>query len=49
MFTSYITEGDGIRRAAQERTSVRYINIANARKQAAQVQAVTLEFLKKCR
>ncbi len=45
MFDNYITEGDGIRRAAQNRTSVRSIMIANAHKQTAQVNAITLEFL----
>lgn len=48
VFEHYITEGDGIRRAAQNRTSVRYINIANARKQTAQIDNVTAEFLIKC-
>ncbi|MCK2054789.1 ParA family protein [Methylobacterium sp. 37f] len=48
MFQHYITEGDGIRRAAQNRTSVRNIGMANARKQTAQVDAITVEFLAKC-
>lgn len=48
MFKNYITEGDGIRRAAQNRTSVRWINIANAHKQTAQVNAIATEFLAKC-
>jgi chromosome partitioning protein len=48
IFDNYVTEGDGIRRAAQNRTSVRSINIANATKQAYQFEAVTNEFLGKC-
>jgi chromosome partitioning protein len=48
MFTNYVTEGDGIRRAAQNRTSVRNIGIANARKQAEQLKLITSEFLVKC-
>lgn len=48
MFDEYVTEGDGIRRAAQNRTSVRYINIANARKQTGQINAISDEFLRKC-
>lgn len=48
MFDEYVTEGDGIRRAAQERTSVRYINIANAKKQTIQINAISDEFLRKC-
>jgi len=48
IFTAYVTEGDGIRRAAQNRTSVRYINIANAHKQTQQLNAVTNEFIGKC-
>jgi chromosome partitioning protein len=48
MFENYVTEVDGIRRAAQSRTSVREINIANARKQRAQFDAIASEFLRKC-
>ena len=48
VFDNYITEGDGIRRAAQNRTSVRTINIANAQRQTAQIDAITKEFLAKC-
>jgi chromosome partitioning protein len=48
IFANYVTEGDGIRRAAQNRTSVRNISIANARKQAAQLDAITDEFLVRC-
>jgi chromosome partitioning protein len=48
IFDNYLTEGDGIRRAAQNRTSVRNISIANARKQTAQFDAMAVEFLRKC-
>lgn len=48
MFRNYVTEGDGLRRAAQNRTSVGNINIQNAKKQAAQLVAITNEFLTKC-
>ena len=48
VFENYITEGDGIRRAAQNRASVRSINIPNAQRQTAQIDAITTEFLAKC-
>lgn len=48
MFENYLTEGDGIRRAAQNRTSVRSISIANALKQTGQIDAITTEFIGKC-
>jgi chromosome partitioning protein len=48
MFENYVTEGDGIRNAAQNRTSVRYVNMPNARKQTAQIDAIAHEFLMKC-
>jgi len=48
VFDHYVTEGDGIRRAAQNRTSVRYVSGANASKQATQFDDVTAEFLQKC-
>lgn len=48
VFKYYVTEGDGIRRAAQNRTSVRYISIANARKQTEQFDDITDEFLTRC-
>jgi chromosome partitioning protein len=48
IFEHYVTEGDGIRRAAQNRTSVRFITGANAQKQTAQLDDVTAEFLAKC-
>lgn len=48
MFDNYVTEGDGLRRAAQNRTSVSNINIQNAKKQTGQLVAITNEFLVKC-
>jgi chromosome partitioning protein len=48
MFDNYVTEGDGIRRAALNRTSVRWINTNNAHKQAAQIEAISDEFISKC-
>lgn len=48
VFENYITEGDGIRRAAQNRTSVRFISGTNANKQTAQINDLTAEFLTKC-
>jgi chromosome partitioning protein len=48
IFDNYVTEGDGVRRAAQNRTTVRNINIANAKKQALQLEAITTEFINKC-
>ncbi|MGF1593392.1 MAG: ParA family protein [Kiloniellaceae bacterium] len=48
VFENYVTEGDGIRRAAQNRTSVRNISIANARKQTSQIDAIAAEFLRRC-
>lgn len=48
IFDNYVTEGDGIRRAAQNRTTVRNISIANARKQTLQFDAIAAEFLRKC-
>jgi chromosome partitioning protein len=48
MFKNYVTEGDGIRRAAQNRTTVRTIQIANAKKQAAQFEQIANEFVVRC-
>lgn len=48
VFASYVTEGDGIRRAAQERLPVYDIGGANAAKQSKQFQRLTSEFVKKC-
>lgn len=48
VFTNYVTMGDGINRAAQERLPVYDISGANAAKQAAQFIALTVEFMSKC-
>jgi chromosome partitioning protein len=48
VFHEYTTEGDGLRRAAQERLPVFDISGANAAKQSSQLQALTVELLKKC-
>ena len=48
VFSEYVTEGDGIRRAAQERLPVYDIGGANATKQANQFRRLTSEFLAKC-
>ena len=48
VFDHYVTEGDGIRRAAQDRTTVRDINIQNAQKQANQFFDITNELIGKC-
>lgn len=48
VFLEYVTEGDGIRRAAQERLPVYDIGGANATKQAGQFRRLTSEFLTKC-
>jgi chromosome partitioning protein len=48
VFQSYVTEGDGLRRAAQQRLPVFDISGSNATKQSAQYQDLTAEFLQKC-
>ncbi|MCL6691050.1 ParA family protein [Pseudomonas sp. R3.Fl] len=48
MFSSYVTEGDGLRQAAQARVPVYDIAGANANKQAAQFRSLTNEFLRVC-
>lgn len=48
IFEKYVTEGDGIRRAAADRCPVYNVKGGNAERQAAQFQAITKEFLKKC-
>ena len=48
VFAEYVTEGDGIRRSAQERLPVYDISGANAAKQSAQFERLTSEFLTKC-
>ena len=48
IFDNYVTEGDGLRLAAEARNDVYQIGGANAEKQAEQFRAVTNEFLQKC-
>lgn len=48
VFSAYVTEGDGIRKAAQERLPVYDISGANADKQSQQFRQLTTEFLTKC-
>lgn len=48
VFKNYVTEGDGIRKAAQERLPVYDIPGANAKKQSQQFIGLTAEFLKTC-
>jgi chromosome partitioning protein len=48
IFEAYVTEGDGIRKAAEQRCPVYDIGGANAKKQTAQFRDVVTEFLDKC-
>lgn len=48
VFKNYVTEGDGLRRAAQERLPVFDITGANADKQSLQLRKLTVELLAKC-
>lgn len=48
VFDHYVTEGDGLRKAAQERLPVYDIGGANALKQSAQFQELTAETLIRC-
>ncbi|WP_333630743.1 ParA family protein [Agrobacterium cavarae] len=48
VFKNYVTEGDGLRRAAQERLPVFNITGANADKQSMQLKKLTVELLAKC-
>lgn len=48
IFQAYVTEGDGLRQAAANRTPVYNITGANAERQASQFRQVTEEFLNKC-
>jgi chromosome partitioning protein len=48
VFESYVTEGDGVRRAAQERVPVFDISGSNAAKQSQLFEDLTAEFLAKC-
>ena len=45
IFNAYVTEGDGLRKAAQNSSSVYDLSMPNAQKQAAQFRAVTEELL----
>lgn len=48
VFKNYVTEGDGLRQAAANRTPVYDVSIANAVKQSAQFRALTAELLTVC-
>jgi chromosome partitioning protein len=48
VFQEYITQGDGLNRAAQDRVPVYITSGANAEKQAGQFRRLTAEFLAKC-
>lgn len=48
IFEAYVTEGDGLRKAAAARVPVYDISGSNAEKQSMQYRALTEEFLKKC-
>ncbi|MEI7687968.1 MAG: ParA family protein [Planctomycetota bacterium] len=48
VFESYITEGDGLRLASENRCSVHEIKGANAEKQSQQFRAMTREFIQRC-
>lgn len=48
VFDTYVTEGDGLRRALLERNPVFDVSGNNAGRQAQQLRALTLEFLGKC-
>ena len=49
IFSSYITEGDGLRLAAESRNAVYNITGANAERQAQQFRDMTKEFIQRCR
>ena len=48
VFEAYVTEGDGLRRAARERCPVFDIGGQNAAKQSDQLRRLTREFMKQC-
>jgi chromosome partitioning protein len=48
VFKAYVTEGDGLRQAAQQRCAVFTLSGANADKQSAQLRALTEELIAKC-
>lgn len=45
ILNSYVTEGDGIRRAAESRTTVYQVDGSNARKQSEQYRQLTNEII----
>ncbi len=49
IFKTYVTEGDGLRQAAAQRTDVFGVTGANADKQSKQFKELTLEFLGVCK
>jgi chromosome partitioning protein len=48
VFDSYVTEGDGIRKAAERRVPVYDLPTANAKKQTEQFRSLVAEFLNRC-
>ncbi|KVH72542.1 chromosome partitioning protein [Burkholderia ubonensis] len=48
VFDAYVTEGDGLRKAAQERVPVYDITSQNATKQSDQLRSLTSELMQKC-
>lgn len=48
IFESYVTEGDGLRQAAEQRCPVFDLDTPNAKKQSGQFKLLTKEFIKKC-
>ena len=48
VFETYVTEGDGLRKALLDRESVYDVSGNNANKQAQQFRRLTVEFLEKC-
>lgn len=48
VFEAYVTEGDGLRRAARERCPVFDIGGQNAKKQSDQLRRLTREFMEQC-
>lgn len=48
VFDSYVTEGDGIRKAAERRVPVYDLPNANAKKQTEQFRSLVAEFLDRC-
>jgi len=48
VFTTYVTEGDGLRQAAAERVPVYFVSGANADKQSEQFRTLTGEFIQRC-